>query len=111
MSRRIIAAGVVLFALGLAGCNGPSGSGAAKPGAEPSSAKGTINGVSYEVRGSGDSRSVAGGDSSEFIAGTNKLQVQGGRVSANGKDYGPVKSGDSVLLDADGTLTINGEKR
>jgi hypothetical protein len=43
--------------------------------------------------------------------GKNTLRVQGGHVTANGKDYGPVKAGDSALLDADGTLTVNGEKR
>jgi hypothetical protein len=52
-----------------------------------------------------------GQDYREFTAGKNKLRVQGGRVTANGKEYGPVKSGDSVLLDTDGTVSINGEKR
>jgi hypothetical protein len=47
----------------------------------------------------------------EFTAGKNKLRIQGGKVIANGKEYGPVKSGDSVLLDADGIVSINDQKR
>jgi hypothetical protein len=64
----------------------------------------------YVGRG-GNSSSFVGQDYREFTAGKNKLRVQGGRVTANGKEYGPVKSGDSVLLDTDGTVSINGEKR
>jgi hypothetical protein len=70
-----------------------------------------VDGVSYEVRGQGDSKSLVAEGAREFTAGKNRLRVEGGRVIVNGKDYGPVKAGDSVLLDADGTLTVNGEKR
>jgi hypothetical protein len=67
--------------------------------------------VSYEVRGQGDSKSFVAEGAREFTAGKNKLRVESGRVIANGKDYGSVKPGDSVLLDEGGTLTVNGEKR
>ena len=35
----------------------------------------------------------------------------GGRISLNGKDRGPIKSGDSLVLDAESQLSVNGEKR
>jgi hypothetical protein len=71
-----------------------------------------VGGVSYEVRGRGDSTSSASPSGpGQLTAGKNTLRVEGDRVIANGKDYGPVKAGDSVLLDEDGTLTVNGEKR
>jgi hypothetical protein len=111
MGNRIIVVAVAVLLSVLAGCNRPS-SGPTPTGAGPSWAKGTVDGVSCEVRGQGgESSSFVGEGYQEFTAGKNKLRVQGGRVTANGKEYGPVKSGDSVLLDADGTVTINGEKR
>src|SRR5947209_7615045 len=107
MSIRVVVVAVAVFLSVLPGCNVSSGP---APGATgPSWAKGTAEGVSCEVRGQGDSSSFAGQDYHEFTAGKNKLRVQGGRVTANGKEYGSVKSGDSVLLDTDGTVSINGE--
>lgn len=73
---------------------------------------GSVDGVSYEVRGrSGEARSQDGPGYREFIAGPNTLRVTGAHITANGKDAGEVKKGDSVLLDADGLLTVNGQKR
>ncbi len=109
MHNRVVVAAIAVFLSVLAGCNGPSGPTPA--GAAPSWAKGTVDGVSCEVRGQGESSSVVGEGFHEFTAGKNKLRVQSGRVTANGKDYSAVKSGDSVLLDVDGTVTINGGKR
>src|SRR5438045_5728178 len=65
-------------------------------------AKGTIDGVSCEVRGKRNSSSLVGNGYHEFTAGDNTLRLQGGHITANGKDYGDVNSGDSVLLDGDG---------
>ena len=86
----------------VAGCNrgGPT----ATP-SEPKAAN-----VSYEVRGEASiTRGVA--ESGTFRTGKNTLELRGGRVFANGKDHGPVKGGDTVLLDRDGQLSVNGEKR
>jgi hypothetical protein len=70
------------------------------------------DGVSCEVRGhGGSSSSVLGEGYREFTAGKNKLRIEGGKVIANGKEFGSVKSGDSILLDDDGTVSINGQKR
>jgi hypothetical protein len=111
MGKRCLLATVSVFLSLPPGCSGPSGPTPAA--AAPSWAKGTVDGVSCEVRGDAD-----GGSSSfvsegyrEFTAGRNKLRVQDGRITANGKEYGSVKSGDTVLLDVDGTVTVNGAKR
>jgi hypothetical protein len=106
MNRRVFVAALLL---GLSGCGRPA---APRPDAGPSRATATVGGVSYEVRGRGDSSASAlANGPGRLTAGQNTLRVEGGRVLANGKDYGPVKAGDSVLLDEDGTLTVNGERR
>jgi hypothetical protein len=51
------------------------------------------------------------GEGGTSSAGKNKLEIRGGRLIANGKDRGPLKSGDSVLLDNDGRLFVNGPER
>ncbi len=71
---------------------------------------GHTEGVSYEIRGSGhvsESRS-ANGDI-EATLGSNRLAIKGGHVLANGKNYGPVKKGDEVVLDATGQVSLNGK--
>jgi hypothetical protein len=67
--------------------------------------------VSYEARGEGGAVTRGVTERGSFTVGKNTLELKGGRVFANGKDHGPVKEGDSVLLDADGQLSVNGEKR
>jgi hypothetical protein len=66
--------------------------------------------VSYEVRGGGGFTKGITQDGS-FIVGDNKLELKDGRVFANGKYYGQVKNGDSILLDTDRQLYVNEEKR
>ena len=73
---------------------------------------GNTGGVSYEIRGSGhasESRS-ANGDI-EANLGSNRLEIKDGRLQANGKDYGPVKKGDEVILDEKGEVAVNGTIR
>ena len=69
--------------------------------------------VNYEIRdpaggfakGTGSFAAVtAGGD-------TLKLEIKDARVWANGKDGGTLKEGDSVVLDKEGRLTVNGQPR
>ena len=44
-------------------------------------------------------------------AGDNTFEIRNGRAIANGKDGGPLKAGDSVLLDKEGRLLVNGQER
>jgi hypothetical protein len=96
----------------VAGCKPSAGPAAPATAATtaPGWVKGTADGVSLEVRGEGASSDVVVDGVHEFTAGKNKLRIQGRHVIANGKDYGPVNAGDSVLLDADGAVSINGQK-
>jgi hypothetical protein len=79
---------------------------------DASGVKDTVNGVSYEVRGRGGNSLAQNVEGyRELIAGSNTLRVKDGHITANGKDAGEVKQGDSVLLDVDGAVTVNGQKR
>jgi hypothetical protein len=105
---------VLVLALTPAGCGGRSTTSA--PAARPDSLN--ANGVRYELP-------LTGGDSeraAEFLravrpnglswsGGGHTLEVADGRLTLDGKPRGSVKSGDFVKLTADGTLTVNGEKR
>ncbi|TMQ32753.1 MAG: hypothetical protein E6K70_16855 [Planctomycetota bacterium] len=67
--------------------------------------------VSYEVRGGGGGFTKGITQDGSFIVGDNKLELKDGHIFANGKYYGQVKNGDSILLDTDRQLYVNGEKR
>jgi hypothetical protein len=73
--------------------------------------KGSINGISYEVHG-GPAQSIEVINNAIKIAsGKNVIEIKDGRISLNGKDRGSIKSGDSLVLDAESQLSVNGEKR
>ena len=67
--------------------------------------------VSVEVRGAGSVSRMTLGEGGTSSAGKNKFEIRGGRAIANGHDGGPLQSGDSVLLDNDGRLLVNGQER
>jgi hypothetical protein len=107
MRHTILVAAAICFISALGGC------GRSTPTTDtfPSWAKGTVDGVSCEVRGERNSSSLMGEGFHEFTAGKNKLRLQGGRITSDGKDYGEVKAGDSVIVEPDGTVFVNGTKR
>ena len=73
---------------------------------------GNTGGVSYEIRGTGHaSESRATNGDIKASLGSNLLEIKGGHVQANGKDYGPVKEGGEVILDERGQLLVNGTIR
>jgi len=82
----------------------------ALPGCESGGiAEGSVNGISYEVHGG---RGLEINDNAiKISSGKNVLEIKDGRVSLNGKDRGPIKSGDSLVLNAESQLSVNGEKR
>lgn len=43
--------------------------------------------------------------------GKNALSIKGGRLTVNAAGHGAVKDGDAVLVDRDGQVYVNGEKR
>ena len=40
-----------------------------------------------------------------------RVDVRDGRMSVNGKDGGEVRAGDTVRVEKDGRVTVNGQKR
>ena len=73
---------------------------------------GNFNGISFEVWGFGEqSTHVVAEDEAVVTNGSNRLNIKSGRIVANGRDYGPVKKGETVVLDADGRVTVNGVQR
>jgi hypothetical protein len=92
----------------LAGC-------AKKPpvAAKPDFYEGTSpDGVTWTVHGKGGLRVRSSPSGSDIITvSPNTLEIRDGHVWANGTDRGEVKSGDSVVLDGNGQLSVNDEKR
>jgi len=108
MRNTILVAAAIGFISVLAGCGGSTPS---TTDSLVSWAKGTVDGVSCDVRGERTSSSLIGEGFHEFTAGKNNLRLQGGRITSDGKDFGEVKSGDSVVVEPNGTVWVNGAKR
>jgi hypothetical protein len=73
--------------------------------------KGSLNGIQWEVRGVGQIEQRTNNDEASVSVGSNRLEIKGGRLTVNGRAAGEVKPGDSILLDRDGQLTVNGQPR
>src|SRR4051794_24618110 len=65
---------------------------------------------SYEVRDAG-SAATGVAQTVDATSGKNRLQIQEGRMTVNGRSYGPLKNGDAVLVDQDGQVSVNGQIR
>jgi hypothetical protein len=66
----------------------------------------------YEVRGKGGMISRGQGESlTATWDGNEVLSVKDGRLTVNGKSYGPLKDGDSILVNEEGKVTVNGVSR
>lgn len=76
------------------------------------SGEGSPTGVSIEVHGVGSINSVP--DASEFAAygadGRN-VTLRDGHIFVDGRDGGPAKAVDAVVLDQDGRLFVNGQEQ
>jgi len=70
-----------------------------------------IHGISYEVHGGGPGLTKIEGETVTITNGPNHLEFKTGRLLANGRDCGAVQQGDNVVLDVEGQLFINQEKR
>lgn len=70
-----------------------------------------IHGISYEVHGGGPGLTKIDGEAVMITNGPNRLEVKDSRLLANGRDCGAVQNGDKVVLDAEGQLFVNQEKR
>jgi hypothetical protein len=91
------------------GAGGPAGPGA--PAASQGSATGNINGISYEIHGGPGQRLEVINNNFKITRGANVIEIKDGRVLLNGIDRGPIKSGDSLVLDSQSRLSVNSESR
>jgi hypothetical protein len=72
----------------------------------------SVRGVSLEVRGVGSvNANPNAGEGASQSAGPNTVQIRGGRAVVNGRDGGTLRPGDSVLVDEQGRLFVNGRER
>jgi hypothetical protein len=112
--RRSLFGLVLVLAVAPAGCGGRSTP--SPPAAAPDSLN--AHGVRYELPLTGSDTERA----AEFLravrpnglswsGGGHTLEVADVKVTLDGKPRGSVKAGDVVKLTADGTLSVNGEKR
>jgi hypothetical protein len=62
--------------------------------------------VIYEVRGGG-SANVGQESTASSNVGNNHLELQKGKLTVNGKQYGLLKNGDRVVVEEDGTVKVN----
>jgi hypothetical protein len=85
-----------------------SGCGGVKTGQPPSKYVSNVNGLTIKVYGFGEHTTRRFADDDILVTnGSSRLNIKNGRILANGKDSGPVKEGDIVVLDADGRVTVN----
>lgn len=101
MTTAIRLAGLAVGFATLSGCGNP-------PAATPPAPPAAPAGISYELRGEAGGNVAGVAETFSANVGNRTLEVKDGRVRANGRDYGPVKGGDKVLLDRDGKLYVNG---
>src|SRR5690349_16737616 len=104
---------VLCFAALVAGCGGNSGSPTAADGAPPAAAapKAAPALYSLEVRSEGEAKEVSLSDDADVTLGGNRVQVEKGAISVNGKKYGKLAVGDKVLIEKDGQVMVNAEVR
>ena len=70
-----------------------------------------VHGVDYEVHGGLPGLVKIDGETITITSGSNRLEVKDDLLAANGKDGGNIQHGDKVVLDAEGQLWVNKEKR
>jgi hypothetical protein len=88
-------------ALSLAGCYRPVPNDGIRP----------VAGYDFEVRRPGGGYTK--GQAAEFAVqdGTNRAELKDGRLTVNGKQYGPIADGAQILVDESGKVTVNGQSR
>src|SRR5437879_8701924 len=68
--------------------------------------KGSINGISYEIAGGRGQSVEVINNNIKLTSGSNTIEIKEGRISLNGKDRGPIKSGDYFVLDVGSILLV-----
>jgi hypothetical protein len=97
-----------LATIALCGCGSK---GALGPNGQPAMAAGTNAGVNWTLMGEGsvDTKATPKGVTAKL--GANTLEINAGKLAVNGADLGRVREGDSVIVNSDGTTSVNGQAR
>ena len=64
-------------------------------------------GITYELPIQKSSSTTVSGDSFSFTGDSLSITESGGQLTVNGKNYGSVKSGDTVMIDQTGAFSVN----
>ncbi len=90
-----------------------AGCGAANPAknAPPPVHHASVNGIRFEIHGAVGANIEIVNNEVKVTNGPNAFSIKDGRLSLNGAERGPIKSGDTVVLDSGGQLFVNGEMR
>src|SRR5262245_7308764 len=99
--RAVLSMVAVSIALVLGGCGQTSQPGTAKP----------VAGYNFEVRGAGGAYTKGQAATFSAQAGANSAEVKDGKLSVNGKSYGVVADGATILVEESGKVTVNGQER
>ena len=75
------------------------------------SARVQTRGITYELPFQRSSTTNVSSDSFSFTGDSLSITESGGHLTVNGKNYGSVKSGDTVEIDQTGAVTVNGAPR
>jgi hypothetical protein len=69
--------------------------------------------MSTDITPPGGSYHYQAGESGNILVteGTNTLTVNGGHLTVNGESYGLLQDGDSIQVDENGQVTVNGTPR
>jgi len=65
----------------------------------------------FEVRGPGGVYNRGDAGSFSVTSGQTTASLQDGRLTVNGKSYGQMKDGDSILVEESGKVSVNGTAR
>jgi hypothetical protein len=94
----------VPIALVLGGCSQTS-----RPG--PGGTTTPVAGYNFEVRGAGGAHTRGQAATFSIQAGANSAEVKDGKLTVNGKSYGVVADGATILAEETGKVTLNGQER
>jgi hypothetical protein len=81
---------------------------------QPGAGGGTVKpvaGYDFEVRGAAGSFTKGQAATFSVQSGANSAEVKGRKLTVNGKAYGSVADGATILVEENGKVSVNGKER
>jgi hypothetical protein len=78
---------------------------------QPSPPVTAMAGYDLEVKGAGGAFTRGHGETFAVEAGQNVVNLKDRRLTVNGKAYGAIADGASILVDENGKVSVNGQER